>query len=1197
MIKHIISILLIFSFLITRSQLPSGFPTQANTGWTQWGYQQSTKATIIANSDTNWTPRYPFTIIGWAHAGVDSAYWMWNGVRWEKISAGSVATNNTNIGSGFRPVNELTQQMRTYFGGFGIKLDTVANANGMTWRADTTRVTGLPTYYYVDSSVNGNGGRKDSSQFSVHPIYFGRVSQINFFGNSITQYQNALPYDSAYDLLIADTLKAYWQNYALSGMGIFYNTSKHDSIISGVNNNAATLTMTGYNDTRAVSINYRTYKKIASGTKAMFLNHFANYYLPASTTPSDTSITRYGTWTVGQNATQWSGKTKNAAYTSTLNDSIVWKSQPATSIGINLIAGDSTTYNHSIVELFIDGVSQGQFNTNNIADDAAAVGSGDTRISYPIIVGGLTSACHTVKLVNKANRIMYVDYFSTLDQKKPAFVIFHLINPLPIQDTANIALDSMVATLPSGFPVLVVKTENFWNKVTGMSGDGIHPNNLGHHQIYMAFRSVYDSVVNSQGTLAFDGRNLWISGGGSMQKILNASDAWTKGDAAINVAGYINLPYNMSIKQNGTDILKTSEDNQSTFVGYKAGYLQTTALGNTGIGYKSLFSLTTGNANTGIGQLSLASVTSGIQNTAIGYQAAFNYMGDGTVAIGLQALFSNTTGMHNTAIGKGALFGNTGGSDNTALGFNTLSAGASGDENTVIGYNAMPVLTGSGNSVLGVHALETTTTGSYNSAIGRYAMAQNTTGTGNVAIGNGALYGASAGGSNYCVALGYGSLGNITGGANGNIGIGYQAGNNISSGTNNIIIGYNVSAPLATGNNQLNIGNVIFGSGLTGTGTLIAGSIGIGLNTPSARLHLPGGTSVANTAPFKIDSGIVLSSPEKGAIESDGDSLYWTNRSLIRIALNRTNTNLTLQQVLTNGSTLTTTNTIAAGNNIQTLTGTQASSSNYAYSFQNTSGNGGALGATAGGTGASLSGNNSSSGDGVFANSTSGTGMHATSTSGTAGNFRIGPSSTNTTVKVLDITRGTSGTAADGIGGYIDLNATTDAANDDPAVRFVWKFTTAADATRRGQFEIWQATTTSMSRFLTITGTGQLQLPFYGTGTFTGTPTTIPAFTSGGDVVEKTVSILSHSITTPATGGTVNLVNNQYNIINPSGTIATLTVNLPSSPADNDRVEIKYTQAVTTVTYGNGTVVDGIASPISGQLVVLVYDSSAGKWY
>lgn len=88
-----------------------------------------------------------------------------------------------------------------------------------------------------------------------------------------------------------------------------------------------------------------------------------------------------------------------------------------------------------------------------------------------------------------------------------------------------------------------------------------------------------------------------------------------------------------------------------------------------------------------------------------------------------------------------------------------------------------------------------------------------------------------------------------------------------------------------------------------------------------------------------------------------------------------------------------------------------------------------------------------------------------------------------------------------------------------------------------------------------------------------------------------------HNITTPSTGGTVNLVVNQYNIINPSGTIATLTVNLPSSPNNNDVVYIKYTQAVTAVTYGNGTVVDGIVSPTAGGLVVLTYDSGTTSWY
>lgn len=93
------------------------------------------------------------------------------------------------------------------------------------------------------------------------------------------------------------------------------------------------------------------------------------------------------------------------------------------------------------------------------------------------------------------------------------------------------------------------------------------------------------------------------------------------------------------------------------------------------------------------------------------------------------------------------------------------------------------------------------------------------------------------------------------------------------------------------------------------------------------------------------------------------------------------------------------------------------------------------------------------------------------------------------------------------------------------------------------------------------------------------------------------LAALAHTITTPAAGGTVNLVNNQYNIVNSSGSLLALTVNLPSSPNNGDLVYIKYTQAVTTVTYGGGTVVDGITFPIAGGLVMLTYDSSTTSWY
>lgn len=53
------------------------------------------------------------------------------------------------------------------------------------------------------------------------------------------------------------------------------------------------------------------------------------------------------------------------------------------------------------------------------------------------------------------------------------------------------------------------------------------------------------------------------------------------------------------------------------------------------------------------------------------------------------------------------------------------------------------------------------------------------------------------------------------------------------------------------------------------------GNVGIGIN-PTARLHLPAGTTVANTAPLKLTAGTNLTIPENGAVEFDGTNLYIT---------------------------------------------------------------------------------------------------------------------------------------------------------------------------------------------------------------------------------------------------------------------------------------------------------------------------------
>jgi len=91
--------------------------------------------------------------------------------------------------------------------------------------------------------------------------------------------------------------------------------------------------------------------------------------------------------------------------------------------------------------------------------------------------------------------------------------------------------------------------------------------------------------------------------------------------------------------------------------------------------------------------------------------------------------------------------------------------------------------------------------------------------------------------------------------------------------------------------------------------------------------------------------------------------------------------------------------------------------------------------------------------------------------------------------------------------------------------------------------------------------------------------------------------VLAHTIFIPTTGSAVSLVNNQRNIINPSSSLTTLTLTMPSSPVQNDVVDLKFTQPVTTLIYSGGTVVTGPSSATSGQAVTLTYDSTTSSWY
>ena len=88
----------------------------------------------------------------------------------------------------------------------------------------------------------------------------------------------------------------------------------------------------------------------------------------------------------------------------------------------------------------------------------------------------------------------------------------------------------------------------------------------------------------------------------------------------------------------------------------------------------------------------------------------------------------------NTALGVSALYQNTSGTGNAAFGYASLASNTTGSNNT--GVNGLEGnTTGSHNTGVGVNSLGNTTTGSNNTAIGEQAGQANITGSNNVTIG------------------------------------------------------------------------------------------------------------------------------------------------------------------------------------------------------------------------------------------------------------------------------------------------------------------------------------------------------------------------------------------------------------------------------------------------------------------------------
>jgi hypothetical protein len=248
---------------------------------------------------------------------------------------------------------------------------------------------------------------------------------------------------------------------------------------------------------------------------------------------------------------------------------------------------------------------------------------------------------------------------------------------------------------------------------------------------------------------------------------------------------------------------------------------------NIGVGVDALYSNTTGYYNIGVGASALRGNTTGYSNIGVGASALYsNTTGYSNIGVGASALRGNTTGSNNIGVGASALRGNTTGDYNIGVGVDALYSNTTGYYNIGVGASALySNTTGYSNIGVGVSALYSNTTGYSNIGVGVDALRDNTTGYSNIGVGASALRGNTTGSERTALGRAAGSNGTDI---NGTVAVGYSA---QATADDAIAIGRNASTAIANHaqiggpSHSLSCGNPGAGAGRWQFGIKRAGAV------------------------------------------------------------------------------------------------------------------------------------------------------------------------------------------------------------------------------------------------------------------------------------------------------------------------------------------------------------------------------------
>jgi hypothetical protein len=539
-----------------------------------------------------------------------------------------------------------------------------ATPAGGTFDAVLTTDPDLQTSHTVNQHQKDlyftQGRLKSDSIIIRNTESFMSTGSILGVGHSIAYRFGSSNFDSAFIGRIAAYYHKIWDNQAVVGSGVTRVVDQHNRN-TGPGAHRATIVMGALNSIRSGWTNIKTYRRIVNAYKAIFTNQFA--LLQDST--SGPNVTKSGGGWSTYTGRADAEKFYTTSFTNVQDDSASYTfTGPAVSVVMmGTDSSGSTIYIGSNVEIKIDGVSKGVFATNNQTDGVTDPVSGFNGHRSPMafIFDGLKDTVHTITVVNTENKYMYIDYFAPLVRApQDAYPLVIMNEPYmasagyaglgsdALIDSFNRGIDSTVAAFPHQFPARIGHTNKYYTGPPG-GGDGIHPDENGHRDIFRAL--LEDIETNDPGKLLYSNNDFYLSDGTRTRKIYdtaNLHDASTTerglvGTTAQTFAGTKTFFNDIVVNQlrvgNGTGNYASN-----TYVGGSTGINNSGDNGNTAIGQSALNNNTTGYFNTMVGRTAGANIFSGNSNTAIGHAALNLATGSRNVAIGLSAGANQTTG-------------------------------------------------------------------------------------------------------------------------------------------------------------------------------------------------------------------------------------------------------------------------------------------------------------------------------------------------------------------------------------------------------------------------------------------------------------------------------------------------------------------------------------------------------------------------